>query len=103
MAPSIGVLSIPNAFRPYLGPVQGKMIVKTTTGCQWEMNIREVSDKAIFEAGWADLAVAHNLKIGYLMFFKKLTAKEYKVAVFDYSYYEVVGRCPKHPRSTRRL
>jgi hypothetical protein len=32
--------------RPYLGPVPGKMIVKTTTGYQGEMNIKEVSGKA---------------------------------------------------------
>jgi hypothetical protein len=43
------------------------------------------------------------LKIGYLLFFKKLTAREYRVVVFDYSCCEVVGRCPEHPRSTRRL
>jgi hypothetical protein len=103
MALGIGVLLLPDAFRPYLGPVPGKMIVKTTTGCQWEMNIGEVSGKAVLEAGWADFTVAHNLKIGYLVFFKKLTEKEYRVVVFDYSRCEVVGRCPEHPRSMRRL
>jgi hypothetical protein len=51
MAPSIRVLPLPNTFRPYLGPVLGKMITKTTTRCQWEMNIREVSGKAVLEAG----------------------------------------------------
>jgi hypothetical protein len=38
-----------------------------------------VSGKAVLEAGQAKFAVAHNLKIGYLLFFKKLTAKEYRV------------------------
>jgi hypothetical protein len=98
MAPGIGVLPLLDGFRPYLGPVPGKMIIKTTTGCQWEM-----SGKAVLEAGWPKIMVAHNLKIGYLLFFKKLTAKEYRVVVFDYSCCEVVGRCPKHPRSMRRL
>jgi hypothetical protein len=41
MAPGIGVLTLPDTFMPYLGPVSGKMIMKTTTGCQWQMNIRE--------------------------------------------------------------
>jgi hypothetical protein len=50
-----------------------------------------------------EFAIAHNLKIGYLLFFKKLTAREYRVVVFDYSCCEVVGRCPEHPRSMRRL
>jgi hypothetical protein len=79
------------------------MIMKTTTGCQWEMNIKEVSSKAILKAGWLDFTVAHNLKIGYMLFFKKLSARDYKVVVFDYSCCEVVGRCPQHPKSMRRL
>jgi hypothetical protein len=32
MAYGIGVLPLPDGFRPYLGPVPGKMIIKTTTG-----------------------------------------------------------------------
>jgi hypothetical protein len=59
--------------------------------------------KGVLEAGWAEFTIAHNLKIGYLMFFKKLTTKEYSVVVFDYSFCEVVGRCPEQPRSMRRL
>jgi hypothetical protein len=35
MAPGIGVLPLPDGFRPYIGLVPGKMIIKTTTGCQW--------------------------------------------------------------------
>ncbi|KAM0877497.1 hypothetical protein ACQ4PT_035456 [Festuca glaucescens] len=78
MAPRIGVLLLPDGFRRYLGPVPGKMIVKTTIGCQWEMNIKEVSGKVVMEAGWADFTIAHSLKIGYLLFFKKLSARECK-------------------------
>jgi hypothetical protein len=103
MAPGIKVLPLSDGFRPYLGPVPGKMIIKTTTGCQWEMSVKEVSDKTILEAGWPEFTVAHNLKIGYLVFFKKLTAREYRVVVFDYSYCEVVGGYPEHPHSMRRL
>jgi hypothetical protein len=55
------------------------------------------------QASWPEFTVAHNLKIGYLIFFKKLSAKEYRVVVFDYSCCEVIGRCPEHPRSMRRL
>jgi hypothetical protein len=47
MAPGTGVLPLPDNFRPYLGPVLVKMIVKTTTTCQWEMSIKEVSGKAV--------------------------------------------------------
>jgi hypothetical protein len=67
------------------------------------MSVKEVSGKAVLEAGWPEFAVAHNLKISYLPFFKKLAARKYRVAVFDYSCCEVVGRCLKHPRSMRRL
>jgi hypothetical protein len=40
MAPEIGVLPLPDGFRPYLGPVPGKMIIKTITECQWVMRSR---------------------------------------------------------------
>jgi hypothetical protein len=33
MPPGIEVLPLPESFRPYLGPVPGQMIMKTTTGC----------------------------------------------------------------------
>jgi hypothetical protein len=85
MDPGIRVLPLPDAFRPYLGPVPRKMIVKTTTSYQWEMDIKEVSGRAVLEAGWSDFTVAHNLKIGYMMFFKKLSARDYRVVVLDYS------------------
>jgi hypothetical protein len=65
------------------------------------MNIREVSGKAVLEAGWPKFAITHKLKIDYLMFFKKLTAKECRVVIFDYYCCEVVSRCPEHPRSMR--
>jgi hypothetical protein len=67
------------------------------------MQNRRISGKTVLEAGWPEFLVAHNLKIGYLMFFKKLTAREYRVVVLDYSCCELVGRCPEHPRSMRRL
>jgi hypothetical protein len=103
MAPGIRVLPLPDGFRPYLGPMPGKMIIKTTTGCQCEMSVKEVSGKAVLEVCWPEFAIAHNLKIGYLLFFKKLTAREHRVVVFNYSCCKVVGRCPEHPRSMRRL
>jgi hypothetical protein len=102
MALGIGLLPLPDAFMPFLIPVQGKMIVQTTTGCSWEMVVKKVSGKAVLEAGWPEFAIAHNLKIGYLLFFKKLTPKEYRVVVFDYSCCEVVGMCPDHPKSMKR-
>jgi hypothetical protein len=69
------------------------------------MSVKEISDKSVLETDWPEFTVAHNLKIGYLLFFKKLTAKEYRVVVvvFDYSCCEVVGRCPEYPGSMRRL
>jgi hypothetical protein len=83
MAPGIGVLPIPDAFRPYLGPGPRKLIVKTTIECQWLMSLKEVSGKACLEAGWEDFAIAHTSKISYFLFFIKINAKEYKVVIFD--------------------
>jgi hypothetical protein len=73
------------------------MIVKTTTGFQWEMNIMEVSGKAVLEAGWSDFVVSHNMKIGYMLLFKMRSGRKYIVVVFNYSYCDVVGRFPEHP------
>jgi hypothetical protein len=42
MAPGIGVLPLPDGFRPYLGLMPGKMIIKTTTGCQWKIDDPQV-------------------------------------------------------------
>jgi hypothetical protein len=47
----------PDASRPYLGPMSGNMIVKTTTWYQWEMNINDVSDKAVLKAGWTNFTI----------------------------------------------
>jgi hypothetical protein len=102
MALGIGMLPLLDTFRPYLGPVLGNMIVKTTTGYQCQMNIKEVSGKSTLEAGWSDFAVTHNLKIGYMLLFKKLSGREYIVVLFDYSCCEVVGRCPQHPDYMKR-
>jgi hypothetical protein len=82
MAPGIGVLPLREAFIPYIALVRGKMTVKTTKGYQWEMNIKEVSGKAVLKAGWSDFTVAYNLKIGYMLFFKKPSARDYKVRGF---------------------
>jgi hypothetical protein len=62
------------------------------------MNIKEVSRNAVME----DFVVAHNMKISYMPFFRNLSAREYKVVVFDYSCREVVGRCPQHPEYMKR-
>jgi hypothetical protein len=58
------------------------------------MSLNEVSGKACLEAGWLEFAITHSLRIGYFIFFTKLNGKEYKVAVFEYSCYEMVGTCP---------
>jgi hypothetical protein len=81
IALGIGVLPLPYGFRPFLGPMPGKRIIKTTTGCQWKMSIKEVSGKAVLEASWPEIIVAQNLKIGYLPFFNNLTTREYRVVV----------------------
>jgi hypothetical protein len=58
------------------------------------MILNEVSEKACLEAGWPEFAITHSLRIGYSIFFTKLNGKDYKVVVFDYSCYEMVGTCP---------
>jgi hypothetical protein len=61
------------------------------------MNITEVSGKPVLEASWSVFVVAHNMKIGYMLLFKRWSGRTYRVVVFNYSYCDVVGRFPQHP------
>lgn len=102
-ASGLGKLQIPDGFREYLGSLPRKMIVRTYTGCSWEIKVKEVDGKAVLDQGWPAFAIAHNLQVGYFLTFKKLNDDEYRVVIFDYSCCEVVTKCPDHGDATRRI
>ena len=99
IAPGLGFLPISASFRPYLHQVPDTITLKTITGCTWDITIRDINGRACLDQGWPAFAIAHNLKIGY---FLTLTAKVYKVVIFNYSCAEVVERCPDQPEAFQR-
>ena len=84
IAPGLVFLPISTLFRPYLHQVSDTITLKTSIGCTWDINVRDINGRACLDQGWPAFAIAHNLKIGYFLTFKKLTAKVYKVVIFDY-------------------
>jgi hypothetical protein len=61
---------------------------------------REGRDTFIIQ-GWATFAIAHQLKIGQFLTFKKVSTFEYNVVIFDHTYTEMMSRCPDHSDATR--
>lgn len=49
--------------------------------------------------GWAGFAIAHKLKIGYMLTFKVLTEDSFKVIVFNLFGVELVVKCGQHDPS----
>jgi hypothetical protein len=83
MAPGLWVIHILDSFMPYLG--SGDITIKTTTGCNWSIKLKDVNGKPSLDHSWPTFAIAHKLQIGYFLFFKNITLKEYIVVIFDYS------------------
>jgi hypothetical protein len=110
-----GTLPIPNACIPYLGPVLGKITLMTYTSFKWDIKkkkisfetedikIYEVNNTAVLSQGRPAFTIAHALKVGYFLIFKKLNLKEYKLVIFDYSCCQVMKKCPNHEDATRMM
>ncbi|KAK1611562.1 hypothetical protein QYE76_035235 [Lolium multiflorum] len=50
--------------------------------------------------GWTAFFVAHHLKVGQFLTFRKVSSLEYSVVIFDHTCTEVVSRCPYHGDDT---
>ena len=87
---------------PCLGPVPGKITIRTTTGCNWDIKVKYVNGKAILDQGWPWFVIAHELGIRHLLFLKKLYAKDYRVVIFE-SCCEVVKKFSEHQESFKRI
>jgi hypothetical protein len=95
------VLQIPSKFVDSFGPIPGRILVLTNIGCKWRMTTKFDDPKAIIDQGWAAFAIAHDLKIGYVLTFRKEAPGVYRVVIFDYTYTEVMPICPDHGNTTR--
>ena len=90
----LDVRSIPSCFHPWLdGECQKTINPKISTGCIWDVDLKEEDGKIIMDVGWSDFVNAHVLMIGYFLVFKKLDTRSLKVTVFDHSGCEKVIRC----------
>ena len=58
----------------------------------------DLNGKACLDRGWPTFTIAHQLHIGYLLMFKKIITKEFKVIIFYKTGCEVV----KHPENLRK-
>ena len=99
----LGMLPIPDAFGPNLGPIPSKIILRTNTGCNWEIALKEVDGRAVLNQGWPAFAIAHQLRVCYMLSFKKISQKEYRVVIFDYTCCELVAKCPQQADVFKRI
>jgi hypothetical protein len=103
IALGLGMMPIPNVWSPYLAVFTDTINLKTPTGCNWNINITNVSGRACLDRGWPSFAIANDLNIGFLLIFKKLSPMIYKVVILDYNGVEGVKRCHDHPKAMERI
>ena len=102
VAPGLGLLPVPAAFRPYLAEVPGEITVHMNTSCIWTITVADINGKACLVKGWPAFAIAHDLHQGYLLLFKKLGRTEYKVIMFDLTGCQVARQCREHPLNFKK-
>ncbi|XP_071676699.1 B3 domain-containing protein At1g49475-like [Lolium perenne] len=90
--PTFGRLMIPQAFVKWFGEIPSNIIVTTNTGCNWRMTTRREGNDPFIDQGWVAFAIAHQLKVGQFLTFKKVSSFEYSVVIFDHTCTEVVSR-----------
>ncbi|KAK1678602.1 hypothetical protein QYE76_039450 [Lolium multiflorum] len=99
--PTFGRLMIPKAFVKWFGEIPSNIIVTTNTGCNWRMTTRRESNNTFIDQEWTAFAIAHQLKVGQFLTFKKVSSFEYSVVIFDHTCTKVVSRCLYHGDDTR--
>nr|XP_051201998.1 B3 domain-containing protein At1g49475-like [Lolium perenne] len=81
---------IPKAFVKWFGEIPSNIIVGTNTGCNWRMTMRREGNDAFIDQGWTAFTIAHQLKVGQFVTFRKVPSLEYSVVIFDHTCTEVV-------------
>ncbi|XP_071683780.1 B3 domain-containing protein At1g49475-like [Lolium perenne] len=99
-AHTFGRLMIPKAFVKWFGEIPSNIIVTTNTGCNWRMTTRREGNDTFIDQGRTAFAVAHQLKVGQFLTFRKVSSLEYSVVIFDHTCTEVVSSCPYHGDDT---
>ncbi|KAK1680820.1 hypothetical protein QYE76_041668 [Lolium multiflorum] len=88
------VITIPSRVLPWFyGGCPKSINLKMSTACTWIVDLKQQDDNVLMDAGWPEFVKAHDLKVGYLLTFKKLDTKSLQVLIFGYNCCEKVIWC----------
>ncbi|XP_048563679.1 putative B3 domain-containing protein Os03g0621600 isoform X1 [Triticum urartu] len=96
VAPELECIPMPLGFTKHFVAVPTEFKLRNNTGCSWRVTVKLMNDRVTLDQGWATYAAVHQIKIGYMVTFKLLTADTLKVIIFDDDGIEVVNKCGKH-------
>ncbi|KAK1614934.1 hypothetical protein QYE76_020451 [Lolium multiflorum] len=89
--PTFGWLMIHQDFVKWFGEIPSNIIITTNTRCNWRMTTKREGNDAFIDQGWTAFAIAHHLKVGQFLTFKKVFSFEYSVVIFDHTCTEVIS------------
>ncbi|KAE8783988.1 U-box domain-containing protein 4 [Hordeum vulgare] len=75
MALLLEVIPMTPDFTKHFPSVPHEFKLKTNTECSWRVTVRLLNDTVTLDQGWATFAIAHQIKIGFMVNFKLLTPK----------------------------
>ncbi|KAK1681285.1 hypothetical protein QYE76_042133, partial [Lolium multiflorum] len=82
------VISIPSRVLPWFyGGCPESINLKMSTACTWIVDLKQQDGNVLMDKGWPEFVKAHDLKVGYLLTFKKLDTKSLQVLIFGYNCY----------------
>ncbi|KAK1687116.1 hypothetical protein QYE76_047964 [Lolium multiflorum] len=88
------VISIPSRVLPWFyGGCPESINLKMSTACTWIVDLKQQDGNVLMDEGWPEFVKAHDLKVGYLLTFKKLDTKSLQVLIFGYNCCEKVIWC----------
>ncbi|KAK1682738.1 hypothetical protein QYE76_043586 [Lolium multiflorum] len=80
------VISIPSRVLPWFyGGCPESINLKMSTACTWIVDLKQQDGNVLMDKGWPEFVKAHDLKVGYLLTFKKLDTKSLQVLIFGYN------------------
>ncbi|KAK1601352.1 hypothetical protein QYE76_018218 [Lolium multiflorum] len=93
------VITIPSRVLPWFyGGCPESINLKMSTACTWIVDLKQQDGNVLMDAGWPEFVKAHDLKVGYLLTFKKIDTKSLQVLIFGYNCCEkVIWRSGYHP------
>ncbi|KAK1611433.1 hypothetical protein QYE76_035106 [Lolium multiflorum] len=80
------VITIPSRVLPWFyGGCPESINLKMSTACTWIVDLKQQDGNVLMDAGWPEFVKAHDLKVGYLLTFKKIDTKSLQVLIFGYN------------------